>query len=686
MAFREKYLKYKKKYLNLKNQMGGLKTLNELQNPENRQLVDTISESTVTIINAHGGIDIKEWYVIPENTYILTTSEIGGITCNNYNEVFNNLINEKLNRQNLKSMLSKTIEGKTNETKPLNKKNTYKGLYELYEPHDIIPKILLSFHHNENEYSSKDVIYTWLTYSAFQQNNNMSNSLFDSYFQVTPSRPLDIHIKKGALINIGKLKEYLYKIINDYEPNLLNDFIESNNISDEFKNYFNKSSDEYNGRKGIFSLPALYTVKDIEDQKFISMVITLYIKKYTKLDYHIKEVVDTLDTSRVNLIVLTSCLYTKEIYYELLQRFYEKTPKNTLTNRLRTPLYSNQYITYLDKFKILDRVSTNDFKSSYSLISAYDLGDDNELGYSDILRTAVSAREELYAITPQEVPAKLDRIKYLLENRLIILTKYFRFQLGDRVVISETSLIGLVNHILTFNNIDILRTFRLNLNIPMDILLSVLPGITDEQMFIEMLKFKELKNKENSEISAKVCSKLNFLKILINKGYKINCTINDRELAELYINREGIKKIFNPESFNKIQLQLICEYIVRYQIKDEVIKILTDSSNRLPQKDIFNKLLSLGYFNDKIKLGRDIFVNLFYNIYDDPINVESNISNYSFYLTNLQFRDKEEMILEFLRLHKLNKTMYTNLGLDSVTTFSEKKNRQDIEYRINLRS
>ena len=141
----------------------------------------------------------------------------------------------------------------------------------------------------------------------------MSNSLFDSYFQVTPSRPLDIHIKKGALINIGKLKEYLYKIINDYEPNLLNDFIESNNISDEFKNYFNKSSDEYNGRKGIFSLPALYTVKDIEDQKFISMVITLYIKKYTKLDYHIKEVVDTLDTSRVNLIVLTSCLYTKEI-------------------------------------------------------------------------------------------------------------------------------------------------------------------------------------------------------------------------------------------------------------------------------------------------------------------------------------------------------------------------------------
>ena len=54
------------------------------------------------------------------------------------------------------------------------------------------------------------------------------------------------------------------------------------------KNYFNKSSDEYNGRKGIFSLPVAYTVKNIEEQKFFSMVITLYIKKFDKLNYEFK--------------------------------------------------------------------------------------------------------------------------------------------------------------------------------------------------------------------------------------------------------------------------------------------------------------------------------------------------------------------------------------------------------------
>jgi hypothetical protein len=646
MAFREKYLKYKEKYLNLKNQMGGLKTLNELQNPENRQLVNTISESTVTIINAHGGIDIKEWYVIPENTYILTTSEIGGITCNIYNEVFNNLINERLNRQNLKSMLSKTIEGKTNETKPLNKKNTFKGLYELYEPHDIIPKIHLSFHHNESEYSSKDVIYTWLTYSPYQQNNSMSNSLFDSYFQVTPSRPLDIHIKKGALINIGKFKEYLYKIINDYEPNLLNDFIESNNISDEFKNYFNKSSDEYNGRKGIFSLPALYTVKDIEDQKFISMVITLYIKKYPKLDYHIKEVVDTLDRSRVNLIVLTSCLYTKEIYYQLLQKFYSTRSRSSIISH--TPQYYNTYITNID----------------YWMIPKF-----TEVLYSEIYETSKGAIRELLAVTPEEASSKLDKIKYLLENRVIDF--------------NESTLL---NHILALNNIEILKIFRLNLNINEEALLSVLPGITSEQTFIEMLKFTKLNNRSNHKISEKVQYKLNFLEILINKGYRIGYCTGNEELRELYIKKYGIKNMVN----DRFGSSGLADYIIKYQIKDEVIQILTNprlsmvtSQSTLGERSLFSRLLNRGYFNDNIKLGRDIFFDLECPEYSDPKYMSAFMPNFEFYLRNLQFKDIDEMFIELLKFRKSRGRENRYIYLDRAEQFIE-LDTEDLKYKINL--
>jgi hypothetical protein len=646
MAFREKYLKYKEKYLNLKNQMGGLKTLDELQNPENRHLVDTISESTVTIINAHGGIDINQWYVIPENTYILTTSEIGGTTCNNYNEVFNNLINEKLNRQNLKSMLSKTIEGKINDGAQLNKKNIYKGLYELYEPHDIIPKIHLSFHHNESEYSSKDVIYTWLTYSAYQQDNSMSNSLFDDYFKVSLSRPLDIHIKKGALINIVKFKEYLYKIINDYEPNLLNDFIESNNISDEFKNYFNKSSDEYNGRKGIFSLPVAYTVKNIEEQKFFSMVITLYIKKYTKLDYDIKEVVDTLDRKGINLIVLTSCLYTKEIYYELLQKFYSTRSRSSF--KLSAPQYYNKYITNID----------------YWMIPKFTEG-----LYSEIYETSKGAIRELLAVTPEEASSKFDRIKYLLENRVIDL--------------NESTLL---NHILTLNHIEILKIFRLNLNITEEVLLSILPGITSEQTFIEMLKFTKLKNRSNHKISEKVQYKKNLLKILINKGYRIGYCSGDDELHELYIKKYDIKDMIN-DPFGSSGLT---KYIIKYQIKDEVIQILTnphlwmrERRSTMGERRLFSGLLGAGYFNDNIKLGRDIFFGLECGEYDNPTYMYAFMKDLEFYIRNLQFTDNDEMFIELLKYRKSRGDKNRYIYLDRFNQFLE-PTYTDIKYRINL--
>jgi hypothetical protein len=644
MEFKKKYLKYKEKYLNLKNQIGGLKTLNELQNPENRQLVNTISESTVTIINAHGGIDIDNWYVIPDNTYILTTSEIGGITCNNYNEVFNNLINEKLNRQNLKSMLSKTIEGRTNDGAQLNKKNTYKGLFELYEPYDVIPKINLDFHHNEKSSTSKDIIYTWLTYNAFEQNNSMSNSLFDSYFQVTPSRPLDIHIKKGSLINIGKFREYVYKIINDYETNLLNDFVESNNISDEFKNYFNKSSDEYNGRKGIFSLPVAYTVKNIEEQKFFSMVITLYIKKFDKLNYDIKEVVDTLDRSRVNLIVLTSCLFTTEIKYELLQKFYSMNPKNTLK------YFTNQNI-YINK--------NSSFQNESFVIPSF-----YEQGYIPIINKSIHAIRELLNIKKEELPAKLDRIKYLLEERIHN--------------IAQTDLTILLNHIIKLDNIDVLKLFRINFNYtPIDILLNI--GNTDSNEILEeILRFKSIDKKT---ISQKVCNKLNFLKVLINKNYNIECKITDVELTEYYITKNGIdnsfSQTFKTSSFvddygipqenrdHIIDRSLLFSYINKYQIKDEKL---------FKNKYLFNDLLRKGYFNDKIELGRSILIN---NIlpYEDIGNI------HDLYLQYLQFNNKEEIINQYLQIYKNNKNSY--LGLDSIWQYYHQIS-SDFHYKYDL--
>jgi len=69
---------------------------------------DLLLGADLTLVQAHGSIKIDKWYSLPENVYLLTTAEIGGITCGNYNQVFRQLANDSNDRKGLKKILETT--------------------------------------------------------------------------------------------------------------------------------------------------------------------------------------------------------------------------------------------------------------------------------------------------------------------------------------------------------------------------------------------------------------------------------------------------------------------------------------------------------------------------------------------------------------------------------------------------
>ena len=168
MNYKEKYFKYKHKYMFLKNNLSGGKYIVGTKHS------DKLINSNLTLVQAHGGINITKWYALPENVYLLTTSDIGGYTCAEYNKVFSELINDTNDRTNLKNIL-KTVSEKN--IHPENKvvSSLYEGGNIIYEPGDLIPIIQLEFNNNITS-NSANVIYGIFNFDNVKTEDNNKDS------------------------------------------------------------------------------------------------------------------------------------------------------------------------------------------------------------------------------------------------------------------------------------------------------------------------------------------------------------------------------------------------------------------------------------------------------------------------------------------------------------------------------
>ncbi len=321
--FYNKYSEYKSKYLEsingIKNMSGGKYVVGE---KDSNNLVG----SELTLINAHGSIDINKWYAVPENVYILTTADIGGITCGNYNQVFKKLTNDTKNRDNLKELLGSISnkESVGHENKIV--KHIYQGGNIIYEPGDLIPQINLGFHHSQLSNSAK-LIYGVFNFDPIKLGDNSKTKIFQEYDNLLKTGNESEQIERlnkfaiGTKFNKNRLINLIKKLKKRNQPEPINfetaftEFI----VGEKYKKFIAQPTNI-----------DFKEIRDEEDNKFITMIMTLYFKtddSVNKYYYSIKDLVDQLDKSKPNLIVLTSCLHTKNLYMRLFNAKSDKIPQ-----------------------------------------------------------------------------------------------------------------------------------------------------------------------------------------------------------------------------------------------------------------------------------------------------------------------------------------------------------------------
>jgi len=194
MEYKKKYIKYKCKYL--ENQLiGGVYNVGD-------ESATTLIDSKLTLVQAHGSINISKWYMIPKNVYILTTSEIGGITCGNYNEVFRKLVNDTNDRKNLNEILKTLPESKTFDERRI-AHTIYKGGNIIYEPYDLIPTINLLFSNSDFDNSLESIygIFSFPDRNLENENKNLILNEYDNLLRISEEVK---DVRRNYRLNIGK--------------------------------------------------------------------------------------------------------------------------------------------------------------------------------------------------------------------------------------------------------------------------------------------------------------------------------------------------------------------------------------------------------------------------------------------------------------------------------------------------
>jgi len=387
---KKKYLKYKNKYLQLKYQYGGI-----IQLGLPGTTFTDIIKSDLTLVLAHGRIDINYWYVIPDNVYILTTTEIGSITCGT-NTIFNNILNDNLKRTNLTRILNTKNE---EETYKYLDKNIYKGGYVLYEPGDIIPKIYLQFYSNHT--NNTELIYTYLKYPPYNQDSDEKNNFLNNYTELLFTNDENYNrvnltnkkqeLKLLDLIDLDKLKEYIKTIIILIRNRRIdiNKIFIMFNCNDKYKKYFDTRNNFYSDNyDNLFNngYNSKYTyLSSNEDINFITMILYILNYKKPKYDYDIKEIIDDIvqnsSPDKKKLLILTACLSTSAILNRVL------TNHSIPINNLNLTKYKEIYPTKeLEKGVYID---TQIYEDPNIFFPKYRLDSIETSDYEDLLKNLV---------------------------------------------------------------------------------------------------------------------------------------------------------------------------------------------------------------------------------------------------------------------------------------------------------
>jgi hypothetical protein len=440
--YQNKYLKYKNKYFALKSELSGGKF--EVGTTKDKDLTHLIT-SDLTLIQAHGSVNIQKWYSLPDNVYLLTTSDIGGVTCSIYNNVFDKLMNDSIDRTQLKEILQTTSDKKVIDSKKI-VQNIYSGGNIIYEPGDLIPIIDLSFHHNNLDNSAK-VIYGIFKFEEYDESNKTKTNIFSDYDNLMRQKPEE-NVNRSIRCEIGKsfnkniLIDMITKIKNfgsgwDFKIEVaFNNFL----INHKYKKYFNDPN----------SLD-FDNIRDTEDCKFVTMCISLYYQEYKNIyTYTIKEIIDRLDKTKPQLIVLTSCLHTKNVYMEIYKSKSFSTTLDAYNELTKTRVKKGEYFenkTFLPYYKVTQEEQDNLAR----LLQIYNDWNEN--------------KEEIKHIIQEQI-TKINNVHEILFNC---------------IESNNHNVIKLISQYLSITSDDLLNTLQL-------ILKSSMSGSNDA--LVEFFKFK----------------------------------------------------------------------------------------------------------------------------------------------------------------------------------------------------
>jgi hypothetical protein len=572
--YKNKYLKYKNKYLELKSELLGGKIIVG----ESKPIVDRLLCSNLTVINAHGSVNITKHYSLPENVYLLTTSDIGGITCSIYNNVFRDIINDSINRTNLKNILGTTSKTRQHDSKSKIIRTIYKGGNIIYEPGDLIPMINLGFNHNDDDDSSKS-IYGIFNFEPYDSDNVTKTSILQEYNNLTSSEPQTV---RNEFFKIGDKfnKNRLIKIIGEIKEKGINIDVAFNDfsINPVYKKYFAEPNDlDFN------------TVCNKEANAFITMCVSLlYQRDNNKLDYTIKDIVDSLDKTQINLIVLTSCLHTKIVYLDSINKKIEYF-------RTKHPIY-----------KIPETLNEYNITAKKQVQMGEYFEDKKYIPYYELDRVEISYFDRLNNIYKDWEQNKIE-ITDIIKERLTENVFDFGVAIRDDARISTAEILVdmLFNCIMT-NNHNIIKLIRKNIMIrDFDILHFTNQKIINSdisepnQALDEFYKFKHWQQPDNftynftDNFTKKTtyqhfedASKKSLWKVLLSNGFKWYNWNNWNNEYNVSIIDKLLSSRKNDVKLDGIHLDLIKDYFTNS--KENLLDLLIKDNDI--HNDVFTNI------------------------------------------------------------------------------------------------
>jgi hypothetical protein len=634
------------------------------ENDQKQYNIDIINDNKI-IITAHGEITMKQFFIIPNNTFIVTSAELGDLSCSNNNlkDIINDchptyiniqkqLFGDDIDRQKYEECLY-DAENKEIKCKVLKNAKT------IFLPGDIIPITKFEF---SSLYKSGDKFINGIfKIPLIDQNNNCNiilnnNIIFKEKltiqeldFLMTGNSNIQIsHINKLSKINIKNIFYLLLKINSN--KNLLNLFkLRLNKYSKEKENNINKSILEPI-KNIIINIDKIKNIYNNDEEKLFIENIIIYLMYHLFIYDFSFEIKNDIDFITINY-------YLKEDRIKEEEDIYNKYYANLeYTNNLKTKkIFDKYHDTNLIPSKFISFFNGS-INIPKPLVKEYDS--------NNILNQVTIISQNLNSI--------LDLLSLMFSYIEDLISKKNNYQMISGIVSSILANDNLLNS--NFENKLLLTNAEI-------ILKQNLKNIhTNINNIYFDISCKELE--ENSDL-------------LFNKIMGDPIDIHSKRINENIMNVKNLQIIINK--LRKSKLNIIINFItffddiiskniidnvtLKFEIdKNKILILATNDSTNLYLLDIFNEIFD--FFN--IENNNFIASNIF-NLYRD---IEINDNEYTpkfiidiinltivFYILN-----QNEKIINSFKLIKIKK-LIDNISIKNLIMSSA-----IISHRININS